>query len=93
MRDCDLQSMLNYDSLPSHSFCQPHPTTTPNAAEGPEHQDHALAVPRTNTVPLPPPCEERPIFAAHVFRLKKSRQLVCDFEGCTHEGHSRAHGS
>lgn len=73
-------------ALPLNSFCSPNEIDYRDAAEVFDQQAHASAASGVDSRTCPPPLKDGPTSTTRRQKGKKSQQLKCVFDGCTHEG-------
>jgi hypothetical protein len=71
---------------PLHSFRSPNRIGQHDATEVFEQQSHASAVTGVDPTTCPPPLKQGLLSTSRRPRCKKSQQLDCVFENCTHKG-------
>jgi hypothetical protein len=75
-------------TLPLPSLCGSNQLDHPDAADVSNQQAHVSAVSSTSPITCPPPAKDGLLSTSRTRtrRSQKSRQLKCDFAGCTHDG-------
>jgi hypothetical protein len=73
-------------ALPLNSFCSPNAINYRDAAEVFDQQAHASAASGVDSTTCPPPLKVGPLSTSRRQKSKKSQQLKCVLDDCTHEG-------